>query len=66
MDTTTSSPKSAITSDDEMIRWWMVTRGSVWVWFKGMSMLRGGIFIGVEAEVKVSDVNELDIGKYSF
>ena len=44
----------------------MVTKGSVWVWFKGISMLTTGIFIGAEGEVEVRDVRESDIGKTSF
>ena len=66
MDTTASSPKCVITSDDELISCQMVTKESICIWFIVMSMLRGEISIGLEAEVKVSDVKELDIGKYSF
>ena len=39
----------------------MVTRGSIW--FKGISMLPGGIFIGEKEEVELRDVRESDIGK---
>ena len=55
-----------ITLEDEMLCWWIETKGLVWVWFKGMSMLRGRIFIREETEVNVSDVKESDIGKSSF
>ena len=66
METTATSPKYAITSDDELIWYWMVTKELVCICFIGMSMLRGVIFIGIEEKVKVIDVKESDIGKSSF
>ena len=66
MDTIASSPKSAITSDDELISWWIVTKESICIWFIGMYILSGAISIGFETDVKGGDVKELDICKSSF
>ena len=45
-----------------MVCCWVVTRGSVCVWETGISILRGGIFIGEVKEANVRDEEELGVG----